>query len=293
MSGVEGKQAADRELSTIGFPYMDLETATGVARAILNAGGVPLTRDQLGGVMDQKVTSGSFMMKLSAARMFALVEQNQGKFEITPLGFEILDKDENRQRAAKRDAFLNVPLYRKTYDDFKGKQLPPRPHGLEQAFIRFGVSSKQGQNARLVFDRSANQAGFFATGMDRLVEPIIAAAAPATPSLQDQKPWSPPTPDWLAAGQDVGPKAEKLHPFIKGLIDALPEAGTAWSPEKRVTWLRAAANNFNLMYDGDVEIVIAAKLTRPNEPAPVQQTQQPKAAAKTFQRQDLDEEIPF
>src|SRR5439155_7045413 len=116
----------------------DLEAAISLAGAILRNGGVALTREQLAGVMQMSQSSGAFLLKLATGRQFGLVGTNQGKYELTPLGFSILDSDDKRQRLARVDAFLSVPLYKRTYEEFRGKQLPPRPHGLEQAFLKFG-----------------------------------------------------------------------------------------------------------------------------------------------------------
>lgn len=52
-----------------------------------------------------------------------------------------------------------------------------------------------------------------------------------------------------------------LHPFVQGLIDALPEPGTNWTVEGRAKWLQAAANNFDLMYKGGGTIHVSAKGT--------------------------------
>src|SRR5207245_1278707 len=126
---------------------------------------------QLAGVMKLSVSSGNFVLKVATARMFGLINNVGGKYELSPLGFSIVDA--TRQRAARAEAFLNVPLYKRAYEEFKGKQLPPRPHGLEQAFLKFGVAPKQRAVARQSFERSARQAGFFAASEDRLIEPII------------------------------------------------------------------------------------------------------------------------
>ena len=168
-----------RALSTIAFPYMDLEAAISIASGILKGGGVPLSRDQLAGVLVLSAGSGNFVTKVATARMFGLVGFAQGKYELTDLGFSILDSDEKRQRKARAEAFLTVPLYKRTYEEFRGRQLPPRPHGLEQAFLKFGVAPKQRKSARIAFDKSATQAGFFPNGNDRLIEPIIGAPSGA------------------------------------------------------------------------------------------------------------------
>src|SRR5437762_9750449 len=63
-------KATPRAASSIAFPYMDLENAISVARAILNSGGVGMSREQLAGAMKQSATSGAFILKVSAGRMF-------------------------------------------------------------------------------------------------------------------------------------------------------------------------------------------------------------------------------
>lgn len=145
--------------STIGFPYSDLESAISVAQSILGAGSVALSADQLAGIMSLQAGRGNFMIRAATARMFGLITYVGGKYELTDLGLVILDKDDNRQRRAKAESFLGVPLYKRTYEEFKGKQLPPRPLAFEQAFVRFGVSPKQKDTARLVFDKSEIKLG--------------------------------------------------------------------------------------------------------------------------------------
>ena len=49
--------------------------------------------------------------------------------------------------------------------------LPPAA-ALEREMGQLGVASKQTGKARQAFERSAEQAGFFAHGADRLVMPV-------------------------------------------------------------------------------------------------------------------------
>ena len=243
-----------RDQSTIQFPYMDLEQAITVVRAFMGAGGVALTREQLAGVMGQSVGSGNFVTKTGAARLFGLLTFNGGRFEITNIGSAIVDTDERRARAARAEAFLKVPLYARAYETFRGRQLPPRPNGLEQAFIQFGVAPKQKTNARLAFDRAAKQAGFFSAGPDRLIEPIIAGVPIVSPPFPDESD----EPEAHAAEAER-PEPTGLHPFIQGLLKSLPEPDTNWSVEGRAKWLQAAANIFDLMYKGSGDISITSK----------------------------------
>jgi len=258
-----------RGQSSIAFPYQDLETAISVARAIMGAGGVALTREQLAGVLGQTVGSGSFVTKVATTRTFGLIDFVASKYELTDLGHAILDKNERTQKAARAQAFLYVPLYKRVYEEFRGRQLPPRPNGLEQAMVTFGVAAKQKTNARLAFDKSANQAGFFPAGNERLIEPIMPGPAgptgPAgTSTIGGAGPNGPLGPQGDGEGggyrqNDTQSGGYDLHPFIQGLLDSLPEPGTNWAIEGRSKWLQTAANIFDLIYKGSGEIEITSK----------------------------------
>lgn len=258
-SSVKRQAKPEREQSSIQFPYADLESAMSVARGVLTGGGVALTRDQLAGTMNLSAGGGNFVLKVATARMFGLIIFNGGKYELSNLGFKILDSDEKIQKSARAEAFLTVPLYKRAYDEFKGKQLPPRPFGLEQAFIKFGVAPKQKTNARLAFDKSATQAGFFPNGPERLIEPILAGAP------FNERGRTAPVIEENGQNSDA-PRPERFqqhsvvhHPFIQGLLDTLPAPQTNWAVEGRAKWLQAAANIFDLIYKGSGEIDIKAK----------------------------------
>ena len=200
-------------------------------------------------------------MRTAAARLFGLITYTQSRFELTPLGFEILGSDERVRRTARATAFFSVPLFSKVYNEFKGKQLPPRPHGLEAAFARFGVPDKQRGNARIAFDKSARQAGFFDAGADRLVEPIIAGAAlsgmgtvAADASVIKGDSGAPVFRQSKTHEREDG----DLHPFIRGLLETLPKVDSDWPIEGRRRWLQTAAYIFDLLYKGDGTIAISA-----------------------------------
>jgi hypothetical protein len=234
-----------REQSSIAFPYMDLDTSITVARAFVQNGGGPRTRDQLAGAMGQSPLSGAFIMKLSAARQFGLVEFVDSKFKLTDLGHSIVDKNEARERSARVQAFLSVELYRKIYEEFKGKQLPPRPLGLEQTFVQMGVAPKQKSNARLAFDKSARQAGFSTLDPDRLIEPMLGGESGeghSTPvsSAKSTRPMS-----------FAGGGGSALDPLIAGLLDRLPPPGESWSEDKRKRWLQTFEANLEMIYPSE------------------------------------------
>jgi hypothetical protein len=228
---------------------MDLDTAITVARAFVTNGGGPHTRDQLAGAMGQSPMSGAFIMKLSAARQFGLVDFVDGKFKLTDLGFSIVDKNEAREKSARVHAFLNVDLYRRVYEEFKGKQLPPRPLGLEQTFVQMGVAPKQKTNARLAFDRSARQAGFSTLDPDRLIEPMLGGGSSNPPTTTAGKSTAPTS---FSGGVSSG--AATLDPLIAGLLDRLPAPGETWSTEKRKKWLQTFEANLEIIYPEELTL---------------------------------------
>jgi hypothetical protein len=245
-----------RQKSEIPFVYVDLDDAVTVARALLDLGGVPCDRDQLAAKLGHSL-SGAFVNKASAARLFGLMEVVSEKYQLTQLGHATLDA--GRSVSAKAEAFLRVGLHRKLYDEFRNSLLPPSPHGLEQAIVGFGVPEKQKDKARRAFENSAQQAGFFARGKDRLVAPVITASWNGLQSeSRSEKVASPPSKELPS----VTLPAPAEHPFIKGLLLSLPEKlGVDWSAADRVKWLQTAADQFDLMFKGGSPIVISLAAT--------------------------------
>lgn len=231
-----GQEPQDRrERSTIAFPYGDQNEAVSVARAIhKNVGGGSADLDQVAGWMNQTVTSGAFRTKVNTARIMGLIKTGSGRLQLTALGQQIVNPE--TEGKARADAFLAVPLYRAVFDKYKGFALPPNI-GLEREMADFGVAEKQTDRARQAFQRSAGQAGFFKEGTNKLVRPGIAPLTEPGEKVQDE----------IASGGGGG-GGGGLHPFVRGLVDTLPEAGQVWSEDGRAQWLDAAGAIFKLIY---------------------------------------------
>ncbi|MPZ50448.1 MAG: hypothetical protein GEU75_14300 [Dehalococcoidia bacterium] len=234
--------AKQRERSTIGFPYNDLHDGIAVARAVHELG------DRCG--HDQLITplgystvdNGSYSLRLAGARHFGLINFAKDGATLTPLGHRIVDpQQEERGRA---DAFLSVPLYRKLYDEYKGKSLPPTNIGLEAVLVGYGVAAKQKDKARQVLQRSADQAGFFYQGRDRLVLPAIANRPLETPGQ------TPPAPPPDPKGKDDGSGGGgPIYPtLIKGMLEKLPVEGGSWSKSDRDQWVKAMELILDMVY---------------------------------------------
>lgn len=242
--------------STIAFPYLDLDIAIEVAQAIFQRAGIntcPL--DELAAELGQTTTSGNFKLKTSTCRLFGFADKDgQSGVRLTDLGVRLVEN--HNLREVKATAFLNVPLYAKVFEMYRGRLLPPSK-ALEREMQSVGVSAKQTDKARHAFQRSAKQAGFFESGEDRLVRPRSGAAT--TP--EDESPLDPPSEPKFSgnnsastrngAGSDGGSSYDlpRIDPIILGLLRKLPEASEVWPIDQRKLWLEILENTFNLIYE--------------------------------------------
>lgn len=237
-----------RERSTISFPYNDLNDAIGIARAIRDNAGTSCTVDQLAGYMKQPATSGTFRLSISTARIFGLVDTGRGAVSLTDLGKQMVDP--TQEGRARSQAFLRVPLYAAIFEKFKGTTIPPTK-ALEREMASLGVSGKQANRARQAFERSADQAGYFQHGKDRLVMPAF-----------PENPIPPNTDEPKRNGSGGGGGDGGQHPLIDGLLKTLPTPDAGWPIERRARWLQTAAGIFDLIYKGNDEgKTISVKVT--------------------------------
>lgn len=236
-----GEGQGERGRSTVSFPYNDLDDVVNVAKAVHAVGGTSCEWEQLAAKLDQSSTSGTFRLRMLAAKIFNVLTYDKGNVSLTPIGTRLCDPQQ--EKAARADAFLAVPLYSKLYEKFKGATLP-QVSGLENVIVGLGVAQKQKDKARQVFQRAAKQAGFFEYGSDRLVMPSIRASAAAPAVAPTEPPADDDTKKKKAKDEDEG----ELHPFIQGLLKKLPPADSEWPNDKRAKWLQAAVNIFDLMY---------------------------------------------
>jgi hypothetical protein len=238
---------AKRERSSIGFPYMDLKSAIVLADAIhSNVGSGDCADDQLAAWSGQSPKSSTFRVQVASARMFGVIGGDNAHHRLTDLGRQIIDPSQSR--AAKVKAFLNVPLYSSVYEKYKGGLIPPTA-ALERDMVQLGVAQKQKDRARQAFERSAEQAGFFEQGKNRLVQPGV------QPGGYVPDPKTPPPPD--LGGGNGGGGGDTRDPLIAALIQKLPETGP-WGADQRIAWLNLMKMAFQLSYGPVEDITISA-----------------------------------
>jgi hypothetical protein len=207
--------ADERGRSTIVFPYAWLGDAERVAKELHNFGG-SATPEGIANAFSQKPRSGTFRQKLSAARIFGLITTRPNQVSITRLGRSIIDPE--RQAKARVEAFLNPPLYKAIFQKYQGDLLPPVTT-LDAEMVELGVSPKQAALARQIMFRSAERAGFFARGPNRLVAPDLGAEPPP----QQTEP---------AARSAPVQHAGALPAALEVPMLVMLESGESWSPQQ-------------------------------------------------------------
>lgn len=250
-----------RERSTIEFPYSDLESTVEMVRTLHTKAGTQCEDVQLAAWMNQTASGGGFRSRLSAGRMFGLIETNGPHITVTSLGLDAIDGE--RSAPALAEAFLRVPLYRQMYEKYKGYALPP-PGAIESQMEGMGVAPKQKDRARQTFTKSAQYAGYIDGQTGRLTKPAFAAPSPPADRPDERQNGEGGNGSGNGAGGTSGTGGSGgaelpagLHPFIVGLLHELPAAKTAWSVDKRVDWLTAAATMFKLIYTGEGTIKVS------------------------------------
>src|SRR4051812_13169754 len=102
----DGDDARDR--STVKFPYFDLQEVIQIASVLHNRRGGACETGELAAELNQSVNGGSFRLRMSAARMYGVMD-GRGHVKLTALGRQIIDPNTAAEAAAT--AFLKIPLY--------------------------------------------------------------------------------------------------------------------------------------------------------------------------------------
>lgn len=227
-----GDSDTSRQRSTISFPYGGLDDALAVAKALSENGGLG-DMDQLAAwLKHDNVISGAFRLKVSAARIFGLIEVKDEKATLTDLGNEIArPESESKARAL---AFLKVPLYRAMFEKYKGRLLPGNAV-LESDMVALGVAPKQKARARQGFQRSAELAKM---GKDRLVLPAgVSLDSKVSNGGASRK-----------MDATITTPVSETNPLLLALFDELPPQGTEWSRDAREQWLRILQRTLDRLY---------------------------------------------
>lgn len=179
-----------RQRSEYAAPRNTLADSVLVAKLIHERSGGASTLEELASYLNYSGTNnGAFKARIYAARQFGLVEKSGDKFVITQLAQSILMPHYNwMPREALVQAFLNIELFKRVYEAYKGKQLPP-DFGLKNALkTQFGVAPNHVERTLYVLINSADTAGFFSTragARTHLIIPTINKGSASLPQKQE------------------------------------------------------------------------------------------------------------
>ncbi len=240
--------------SRTAYPYYNLADSIAVAEAVHTQGGGTCTRDQLATFLNYSTTkSGAFLTRVSAAKLFGLIETDKDAVVITDrartIMAPVMPDDGNR---AKVEAFLAVPLFSVVYDEFKGHTLPAEV-GLKNLLrTQHQIVEDRVSPALRVLMESAEQAGFFKASGDRskLVKPILQRHS-KSPTPKEKEPEPPAPPKGSGSGGDDNPPG--IHTAIVGLLREMPRSGTVWPVKQKERFMSAFRSTIDFIYPEDEE----------------------------------------
>jgi hypothetical protein len=267
--GPDPKAGKPKPKSDIGFPYYSLDRSIEVARLLHERAGGRCGRSQLATLLDYSgVKNGGFLTRISAAKMFGLIEEYGDAISLTERAKKILapirpvDADK-----AKVEAFMAVELFRRVFDDFDGHTLPAEV-GLRNKFQNeYKIVPKQVPNALRCLLESADSAGMFklAGNRSRLIAPILNGAtvedAGAQPETLKERPsdTQADTQNARTGGGNGGGGGggdgdlPGVHPALAGLVQNLPPVGSKLGPKRRNALIDAFKSTINFLYPEDEE----------------------------------------
>lgn len=249
--------------SSIAFPYYSLSKSIEVAKTIHERAGGRCGRAQLASLLKYSgVKNGGFLTRVSAAKLFGLIEEFGDSIGLTDRAKKILAPVRPVDAAqAKLDAFMAVELYRRAYEDFEGHTLPTED-GMKNLFLnQYKIVPLQVNVALRNLMDSADTAGLFAVAGNRskMIKPLLGNGAGEV-----EPPPSPPSPppSEFDTGGGAGEKRRKqvggtefdgVHPALAGLMQNLPPLGEKLGPKRRSALVEAFKSTINFLYPEDEE----------------------------------------
>lgn len=215
------------------YPQYDLDQSVEVARKIAERGaGATVSLPELASFLGYKSTNnGAFITRLSAARLYGLIEGASSANAVSSRAAAILHPDYPETALRGRlDAFKDVPLFAAFLDAFQGRPLPDDTGMINALVSRFKVPPKEARSVLTRLLASADQAGLFKVGgTGRMIEPSLGTVAGREATPAEPGPTQVIRPQSITAGRSF-PK------IIDGALDLMP-SGPPWDEAEYQEWL--------------------------------------------------------
>lgn len=243
-----GAQPPGRAESRVAYPFIPLTDVKEMLHLIKGQGG-RYRFDGLADALGQVKSSGAFRGRTGAGRMYGTVETEGHELVLTDLGRRACSPE--TEAAALAEAFLRVPLHQALYTRYarNGGKLPVESV-IEADMMALGVPEAQVKIIRRVFLRSAETAGYFHAGKDRLSRPLPADGE-AAGGIQDPVETKDAGTDAGREGPDAGMTLQ--HEWLRVLESKLPPEGEQFPRKQRQRWLELARVYIDLAYPDDEE----------------------------------------
>ncbi|WP_416898636.1 MAG: hypothetical protein ACMVY4_02580 [Minwuia sp.] len=237
-------ETTNSEEHAVKFPYHDLRMAINICRAAPPPDRVGISLEQFAIMSGHRKVDGTLKLKIASAKLFGLVDSDNGIFNRTDLGEAIHEDMDNIE--LKRKAFFNVELYCKFVQICSKQAYPNTIPEQNELFTRLGLSEKSAHKARIALIRSAQIANIFVPRGGYVHIPKT-AAAPLVQNIEVQNIETPPDLSFEKATIEVF-QSHGRDAGIAVLISKIP-AGDNWELEKRRAWEKALLSYFDLIYE--------------------------------------------
>lgn len=250
--------------SEITYPYYDLDKCIDSVKIVYDRAGGSCDRTQLAPLLGYSgVKNGGFLTRVSAAKMFGLLEESGDRLALTERAKAIISPITPAQaERAKVEAFLGVPLFNRVYEQFRGQALPAEVGLKNLLSAQYKIVPDRIVPALRVMLDSAEQAGLFklSGNRSRMTLPITGTNdagtvqsinSPDPPPGDRQK--SPDGGGGGGGGNGDGGGHDDIDPALLGLIKNLPPAGAKLGPKRRKALTDAFAATINFLYPEDEE----------------------------------------
>lgn len=143
-------------------PSLNIKDAIVLARSIQEKAGGIVGRDTFSHLAGVSPGSSGRAFRVAAMRAFGLVDGPDSRLELTPLAQSIVSSvSPDEEREGRRRAFLNVPLFRRIAEEFRGKSLPEEKFLTNHIHRNLAVDPSNSRGWAQAFIESGEQASFF------------------------------------------------------------------------------------------------------------------------------------
>lgn len=148
------------------YPRYDLEDAIEFIKAINKLGGNKVSINAVAAELGKAVNNSGLTGRLSSAKQFGLLLQDEGRLSLSAMGKEIIfPKGDEEKTQAIQKAFLTPVFYRELVEGFSGKVLPDKSTMGNRLIHDYSIEATAKDIAAKNFIHSAEYAGLLRNGI--------------------------------------------------------------------------------------------------------------------------------